>query len=68
MNHDIAHCDGSRCKCRNTCYRYKAHIDLMQQDTATRIAKGNYIASVTCTERNYDCYWPIGEHTEERHQ
>ena len=58
MDHDLAHCDGSRCKHHRECHRYSAHLDLMEQDVATRIARGNYITSEECIGRNYDLFWP----------
>ena len=66
MTHDIAHCDGSRCKHHKECLRYAAHLDLMEQDAPTRIAKGNYISSEECIGRNYDLFWP--ENTKKQHR
>lgn len=66
MNHDIAHCDGSRCKHHKECLRYTAHLDLMEQDVPTRIAKGNYISSEECIGRNYDLFWP--DNNKKQHQ
>lgn len=31
MNHDITHCEGINCQARQTCYRYRAHLDLMKK-------------------------------------
>ena len=30
MNHDIIHCDGIECPLRDKCQRYKAHLDLKE--------------------------------------
>ena len=30
MNHDLIHCDGLDCPLRENCMRYKAHLDLKE--------------------------------------
>ena len=30
MNHDIVHCDGIECPLKERCVRYKAHLDLKE--------------------------------------
>lgn len=30
MNHDISHCMGNDCTLKELCYRYKAHVELVE--------------------------------------
>lgn len=30
MNHDIAHCQGNNCPIKETCDRYKAHLEVIE--------------------------------------
>ena len=32
MNHDIVHCDGIECPLKERCVRYKAHLDLKENE------------------------------------
>lgn len=31
MNHDIAHCNREDCKVKESCYRYKAHLEAVEK-------------------------------------
>jgi len=52
MNHDMSHCDaeitpGELCTRRNTCFRYIAHLDLVEHP----ISHMGYLNA-------YDCVYP----------
>lgn len=31
MTHDIAHCDKQECKMKESCHRYKAHLEAVEK-------------------------------------
>lgn len=52
MNHDIAHCTGLGCPLRNTCYRYKAHLEAEELSLL-------YLTYIVIEKTGKDCraYW-----------
>ena len=56
MNHDIAHCGNDKCKDKDKCYRYLAHLEAKERGLT-------YVAYFVIDERmladDYDCkeFW-----------
>lgn len=57
MMHDIAHCEGTNCQSKESCYRYKAHLEAIDR-------KLDYLTYLVLEDKEYDkikckSYWPI---------
>lgn len=57
MLHDIAHCEGTNCQSKESCYRYKAHLEAIDR-------KLDYLTYLVLEDKEYDqikckSYWPI---------
>ena len=54
MNHDVTHCQGDNCPKKETCYRYKAYLDIPNVKDQTLFSM---ILAQGCVENNYNLYW-----------
>lgn len=59
MNHDITHCNGEGCPCRETCRRYHAHLDLTAPARINEPHRGcpSYIDPKNCIDNRLSMYW-----------
>lgn len=58
MNHDINHCKGDGCLCKETCLCYKAHLDLFKPVNINEPFWNwvSYTDVNVCIENNYFLY------------
>jgi hypothetical protein len=53
MNHDIAHCNGEKCDRRDTCQRFRAHMEAVRLD----LKHVGYLAAENCINNKIPYAW-----------